>query len=156
MRIVPVEKEDLAMVKELLTKAGLPLAGVEENFANFLKLMVDGELAAVAGLEIHGRAGLLRSVAVAPAYRSSGLGQGITRAMINRARELGLQELYLLTQTAADFFPRFGFKRIDRSAVDPAVQQSVEFKSACPVSAVCMRLKLGAGKGMPGSATAGV
>lgn len=142
MRIVPVEKEDLAMVKELLTEVKLPLEGVEENLINFLKLMIDGKLAAVAGLEIYGQAGLLRSVAVAPEYRKSGLGQGITRAMINRARELGLRELYLLTQTAADYFPRFGFKRIDRSEVDPAVQQSVEFKSACPVSAICMRLKL--------------
>lgn len=142
MRIVPVEKDDLQMVKELLSKVGLPLAGVEEHFHNFLKLMVDGELVAVAGLEVYGRCGLLRSVAVAPAYQHSGLGQGLTRAMINKARELGLTDLYLLTQTASEFFPRFGFRRIERSAVHPAVQQSLEFRGACPVSAVCMHLKL--------------
>ncbi|MDI3538047.1 MAG: hypothetical protein PWP12_371 [Bacillota bacterium] len=142
MRIVPVEKEDLPMVKALLAEVNLPLEGVEENFFNFLKLVMDGELAAVAGLEVYGKCGLLRSVAVAPAYQHSGLGRGITRAMINRARELGLTEIYLLTQTASDFFTRFGFKPIDRSAVDPAVRQSAEFKSACPASAVCMRLKL--------------
>lgn len=130
------------MVKALLAEVNLPLEGVEENFSNFLKLVVDGELAAVAGLEVYGKCGLLRSVAVAPAYQHSGLGQGITRAVINRARELGLTEVYLLTQTASDFFTRFGFKPIDRNAVDPAVRQSVEFKSACPASAVCMRLKL--------------
>ncbi|MDK2784313.1 MAG: hypothetical protein PWQ41_1604 [Bacillota bacterium] len=142
MRIVPVEKEDLPMVKALLAEVNLPLEGLEEHFANFLKLVVDGELAAVAGLEVYGKCGLLRSVAVAPAYQRSGLGQGITRAAINRARELGLTEVYLLTETASDFFTRFGFKPVERSAVDPAVRQSVEFKSACQASAVCMRLKL--------------
>ena len=103
MRIVPVEKEDLPMVKALLAEVNLPLEGVEENFFNFLKLVMDGELAAVAGLEVYGKCGLLRSVAVAPAYQHSGLGRGITRAMINRARELGLTEIYLLTRQLLTF-----------------------------------------------------
>ena len=31
---------------------------------------------------------------------------------------------------------------VERSAVDPAVQQSVEFSTACPVSAQAMLLEL--------------
>jgi hypothetical protein len=43
--------------------------------------------------------------------------------------------VYLLTKTASGFFPRFGFHPTHRAAVDSAVQQSVEFTSACPDSA---------------------
>ena len=42
--------------------------------------------------------------------------------------------VYLLTETASGFFPRFGFHPTHRAAVDLAVQQSVEFTSACPAS----------------------
>jgi len=50
--------------------------------------------------------------------------------------------LYLLTTTAADFFPRCGFRRIARADVAPAVQQSVEFTTACPSSALVMARQL--------------
>ena len=43
--------------------------------------------------------------------------------------------VYLLTETANGFFPRFGFHPTQRAAVDSAVQQLVEFTSACPASA---------------------
>ncbi|NMA55408.1 MAG: GNAT family N-acetyltransferase, partial [Firmicutes bacterium] len=104
MRIVPVEDKDLPSVKKLLKGAGLSEAGVEDQFENFLKLILDGELAAVAGLEIYDHAGLVRSVAVAEEYRHSGLGRGLIRAMINKARSAGIETLYLVTDTAADYF----------------------------------------------------
>ncbi len=62
--------------------------------------------------------------------------------MLAAAANRGVQQVYLLTETAADFFPRFGFQPIARSAVDPAVQTSIEFTSACPASAVAMVVML--------------
>ena len=53
-----------------------------------------------------------------------------------------IKSVYLLTETAGGFFPRFGFRAIPRDAVDPAVQRSVELTSACPASALVMRLEL--------------
>ena len=47
--------------------------------------------------------------------------------------------VYLLTTTADGFFPRFGFSRITRDDVPDSVKGSVEFRSACPASAVVMR-----------------
>ncbi len=69
-----------------MEEVNLSLAGIEEHFQHFLKLMVDGELVAVAGLELYSTIGLLRSIAVIPEYRHSGLGRGLIRAMINKAR----------------------------------------------------------------------
>jgi amino-acid N-acetyltransferase len=94
-------------------------------------------------LELYGDAALLRSVAVAPEQRGQGLGQQLTQAALDLARQHGVRQVYLLTETAADFFPRFGFRPIARADVTPAVQRSVEFTSACPQSALVMGASLG-------------
>lgn len=142
MRIVPVEGKDLSLVKKLLENVGLSWAGIEDQFEHFLKLMLDGELVAVAGLEVYDHVGLMRSVAVAQEYRHSGLGRGLTRAMINKARSMGLERLYLLTETASDYFYRFGFRPIDRSEVYAPVLGSEQFRTVCSSNAVSMYLKL--------------
>ena len=48
--------------------------------------------------------------------RERGLGQRLTRDALNLAREYGVKALYLLTETAAGFFSRSGFKLIERLA----------------------------------------
>ena len=60
-------------------------------------------------------------------------------ASLSHARERGLGAVYLLTTTAEGYFPRFGFARITREEVPDPVQASVEFREACPASAVVMR-----------------
>ena len=95
-----------------------------------------------AALEVYGGAALLRSVAVEPAHRGCGLGIALTRAALDLAREQGVREVYLLTETAADFFARLGFSRIPRAQAEPAVGRSLEFTTVCPASAVCMVLSL--------------
>lgn len=141
MKIVPVEEQDLPQVKRLLEEANLSCAGIEQHFEHFLKLILDGDLVAVAGLEVYDTTGLLRSVAVMPEYRHSGLGRGLTKAVINKARSLGLTDLYLSTETAADYFYRFGFRTIDRQEVCSALQQSEGLRSLCWESAVFMHMK---------------
>ena len=54
----------------------------------------------------------------------------------------GVTRVFLLTTTAATFFPRFGFREVARADVDAAVRDSVEFTTACPASAVAMRADL--------------
>jgi len=93
---------------------------------------------ACAALELYGDAALLRSVAVSPDHRGEGLGQKVTQGALALARHQGVRRIYLLTETADRFFPRLGFRRITRHQVEPAVRQSVEFRSACPESAVVM------------------
>jgi amino-acid N-acetyltransferase len=56
--------------------------------------------------------------------------------------EHGLQEVYLLTETAAEYFLRFGFQLIERSSVSPELHQAVEWTSASPASAYVMVLHL--------------
>lgn len=98
-----------------------------------------------AALELYGPAALLRSVAVRRDLRGTGLGRRLTEAALGLSRELGIEETYLLTETADRFFPRFGFRLVPRSEVPASVQRSVEFTSACPASARAMVLYLRAG-----------
>ena len=47
-------------------------------------------------------------------------------------------KVFLVTTTAAYWFTRFGFRRIDRDSVPGSILQSVEFQGACPTTAVIM------------------
>ena len=53
-----------------------------------------------------------------------------------------VRELFLLTQTGERFFAQQGFRVINRQAVPQGIQQSEEFRSLCPSSAVCMAKSL--------------
>jgi amino-acid N-acetyltransferase len=70
------------------------------------------------------------------------IGRDLTIAAIDLARINGASTVYLLTTTAEQFFPKFGFERIPRADVPALVQTSVEFTSACPESAAVMRRQL--------------
>jgi amino-acid N-acetyltransferase len=107
------------------------------------------EVVGSAALEVYADGALLRSVAVDPSCRDTGLGHRLTACAIERAEQHALPAVYLLTTTADAYFPRFGFERIDRADVPASVQASVEFQGACPASATVMRKWLGA----PGAAS---
>jgi amino-acid N-acetyltransferase len=47
------------------------------------------------------------------------MGRALTEAAIRLARQLATPAVYLLTNTAAEFFPRFGFEQITRAEVPP-------------------------------------
>jgi amino-acid N-acetyltransferase len=133
---------ELPAVLALLERAGLPPDGLRDHMPTMLVARDATSIVGNAALELYGNAALLRSVAVDQAWRGHGVGQQLTRAALDLARQHGVDTVYLLTETATDFFPRFGFQPIARAAVAPAVQQSVEFRSACPVSAAVLALDL--------------
>ena len=146
MKTITIEAarpSDLPAVLALLERSGLPQEGLADHLPTTL-LARDGDaVVGSAALEILGRAALLRSVAVDSALRRHGLGQRLTRAALDLARQRGVATVYLLTETAGDFFARFGFHPTERAAVEPAVQLSVEFTSACPASAQVLVASLG-------------
>jgi amino-acid N-acetyltransferase len=142
-RVRPAVVGDLAGVLGLLAEAGLPLAGVEGCWPTAVCAFSPppaNKLLAHAALELHPPYALLRSVVVAPAARGQGVGQAVVAAALQRAE--GITAVYLLTETASDFFPRFGFVPVAREDVPTAVVQTHEFSTACPTSALVMRLTL--------------
>lgn len=134
----PARPEDLAPVLALLRDSDLPIEGVGDAFDRFVVASAEGEIVGVAGLEVYGSAGLLRSVAVAGGWRGRGLGGALTEEVMRAAGRAGVEEVYLLTETAEDFFPRHGFRRIPREDAAASVQASVEFARLCPSSSAVM------------------
>jgi amino-acid N-acetyltransferase len=124
----------------LLEAAGLPTAGVPRALDDFLVADTGDGLAGAIGLERYGSGALLRSAVVRPAHQGTGIGAALVRAVLDRARDGGLREIFLLTTTAERWFPRFGFTPIAREQVPDAVRASVEFRDACPASAAVMRV----------------
>lgn len=138
----PATRADLPAVEHLLRTLDLPTAGVAEWVERFWIADHGGKAVGVVGLEQYGDEALLRSVAVDPSWRSAGLGRALVDAALRAARTAGAREMYLLTTTAERYFARLGFVQIARDDVPGAVQQSVEFREACPASAVVMRTEL--------------
>jgi len=134
----PATPDDFAAVSDLLAAAKLPLAGVPEWFGEFVVAETGGRRVGAAGLERHGEVGLLRSVVVDPAFRGTGLGASLTGEILAQARRERLKSVYLLTTTAAGYFPRLGFRRVERAALPAALNDSEELRGACPETAVAM------------------
>jgi amino-acid N-acetyltransferase len=146
MQIRPATSDDLPAVSRLLQAATLPLDGIEEQWGpGYAVAEEDGRVVAAAGIERYGRFGLLRSVVTAPASRGQGMANALVRNRLAWATTEGLEGVYLLTTTAADYFPRLGFERVERDTLPIEIRDSREFASVCPGSAVAMRLALPAG-----------
>lgn len=94
------------------------------------------------GLEIYETEALLRSVVLANDKRGLGFGKHIMDHVNKIANQHHIQRMYLLTTTAADYFERFGFEKIDRQNVPRQIGNTVEFRTFCPDSATCMQLNV--------------
>jgi amino-acid N-acetyltransferase len=130
--------EELPQLAALLKENRLPLAGLEDHLEAAIVARKDGDVVGSAILEIYGREALLRSVAVDSRLRGRGLGIRLAEGALALARQRGVERVFLLTETAAQFFPKLGFRVIYRSDVPQSVRQSAEFQGACPASAVAM------------------
>lgn len=133
---------DLPEIERLLAAAGLPLDGVREAFQTGFVAEHNGRIVGAAALECYDDGALLRSVVVEASARGTGVGRRLTATAVERARTLKLPAVYLLTTTAAAFFPRLGFEMTTREAVPPSIRRSIEFQSACPSSANVFTLRL--------------
>ncbi len=136
------QARELPAVLDLLKQSRLPDVGLAQHTGSLL-VAVDGDrVVGCAALELYRRAALLRSVAVAEAHRGRCLGQRLTRAALEMGQARGVRSVYLLTETAAEFFQRLGFRPVARDQAEADVGASAEFQGACPASATCMVLAL--------------
>lgn len=130
-------------ITALLHASGLPTADLSLPALAHFRVSRDGErIVAVAGLQAIGHAGLLRSVAVTPALRGTGLATRLIAALEAEATRMKLTTLYLLTNTAEAFFARRGYTRLPRQTAPAALKDTAAFTQLCPETAICMQKKL--------------
>lgn len=140
MRLRRVEPDELAAAEQLLASNGLPTEDLRDValFAG----VVDSAWVGVCGLERVGSNALLRSVAIKQTAQGQGYGSALVRQLVAHAREQGIEDIYLLTTTAADFFASLGFSVMNRERVPSGITSTREFKELCPRTAACLHMRL--------------
>jgi len=137
----PMGVSDIVAVKNLLRAVGLPTDGIGGEFAaGYVLAERNGAVVGVAGVEVYGRSGLLRSVAVEPSQRGLGLGRLLVEDRLHWAAANCLRTVYLLTTTG--FFSKLEFATIERAELATEVKASEEFSRICPETATAMVRRL--------------
>lgn len=129
---------DGAAIRALLAANSLPTSDLEAARPRFVVACMDQQVIGTGALQTFGSVALLRSIAVEPHLRGAGVGRAIVSELERIARLNEISRLILLTQTAKTFFEAQGYTAVERASVPAAVQESEEFRSLCPASALCM------------------
>jgi amino-acid N-acetyltransferase len=134
--------QDEPAIRALLAAAALPVDDVAVGAQEYVVAREGGALVGCVGLEPRGDDALLRSFAVVPARRGGGLGTRLFERVVERARERGIATAYVLTTTAERFCLAHGFERISRAEVPARIAATSQFRTLCPTTAACFRLRV--------------
>lgn len=81
----------------------------------------DGPLLGLAALHVFWEdLGEIRSLLVVPSHQGQGIGRRLVLSCLDEARELGLRQVFVLTDRV-DFFQRFGFQIFPREKLHPRI-----------------------------------
>ena len=137
-------KDNEAEIRRLLAENDLHHEDITLPMLTHFLLGSDGpRLVGVVGLEIKSHSALLRSLAVDSKFRNRGIATNLIRRIEDHAKSLKIETLYLLTMTAEQFFNKHGFQSAHRESAPADIQETAEFQSLCPASAVCMIKHIG-------------
>lgn len=145
LKIEGAKNRDYDAVVTLLEKTDLPPDEIELHMGNFLVIRHPEAdrgselLVGSVGLEIYEDSALLRSLAVHPDFQGTGLGSRLVDRIIEGAKGKGISRLFLLTDTAEEFFKKRGFAVVTRDKVPYDMKQSIEFTTLCTSSPSMMR-----------------
>ncbi|MBC6492775.1 arsenic resistance N-acetyltransferase ArsN2 [Flavihumibacter stibioxidans] len=141
-KIRPALPEDFLPVCALLESEKLPTADLRKDMAEFFLAVIDGKPVGSIGLDKYGSDALLRSMVVEGSQRSKGIASALVSQLESHSRFLNVSTLYLVTNTAENYFSRKGFVPINRNQLPSTVAASAEFNGLCPVTATIMRKSL--------------
>lgn len=136
------EPGDEKQIEILLSASDLPFGDIREHLSHFVTARNETELIGCVGLEVHGKYGLLRSLAVLETYRGNGIASILFNRLHEHAQRSGIQEMYLLTTTAVSFFSKRGFYAMDREEAPNEIKKTKQFSSLCPSSSTLMKYSL--------------
>jgi N-acetylglutamate synthase-like GNAT family acetyltransferase len=104
------QTRDLALVREMLSRAAMITDGIEWPAACYLLAYFGTQPAGVIGVEPKIDAALIRSLYVVDAMRRRGIGSALVAAARKAAHTRGARHLYLFGAEAGDFFSALGFQ----------------------------------------------
>jgi len=125
-------------VRPLLLGADLPASDLADPLEHFFGCGAVDDPDGIVGLELFDGEALLRSLVVRDSARTRGCGSALVAAAEEHARHAAVERIWLLTETAEEFFRRRGYRKAERIVAPPAIRQTSEFSALCPASAVLM------------------
>ncbi|HEX5062117.1 MAG TPA: UDP-N-acetylmuramate--L-alanine ligase [Kofleriaceae bacterium] len=140
----PAHLGDMAAVRALLGRVGLAEEPArDEQFPSFYVLTNEQGMVGSVALDVMGDDAVLRALAVDEECRGAGYGWMLADMAVSQARWRGVRRIYLLTESASDFFAaKFGFRVVDRSTLSKQVAASETFTAPKGAGLVAMRLDL--------------
>jgi N-acetylglutamate synthase-like GNAT family acetyltransferase len=106
------QTRDLGVVRAMLERATMLTDGLDVPSSCYLLAYIGDEPVGVVGIEPRLDAALIRSLYVADAMRSQGIGAKLVMAARKAAHTRGARHLYLFSTEAGDFFRRLGFEQV--------------------------------------------
>ena len=141
MNIVPASQNSFSAAIALLKKNNLPTEDLDPSKQMFVVEEGDEVIATVA-IEYDYNDALLRSLSVSKEKRNSGIGAELVEFIEDYVKKQGVQNIYLLTTTAADFFSKKGYKIIDRNTIPEFIKNTSEYSVLCASSSTVMKKEL--------------
>ena len=142
MNIVPASQNSFSAAIALLKRNDLPTEDITPGTQLFVVEEKDEVIATVA-VEYDYNDALLRSLSVSESKRGAGVGAELVCFIEDYVRKQGVENIYLLTTTAADFFLKRGYRLIDRSNVPEFIRQTEEYSIICSSSSTLMKKHIG-------------
>ena len=142
MNIVKATDQRRDGILNLLQSQKLPSEDLPFFLNDFYIALEEDKLIGVIGMERYSHYGLLRSMAVHPDYRNKHIAETLLLRLEKKAVSSGITAMFLLTETAANYFERKGYDTITRDDVPNDLMGSPEFSHVCPVSATVMKKQL--------------
>ena len=137
--IAKATNEQRQEIISMLQAENLPVEDLPVVLDNFFVAMEGGKLVGAIGLELYGNYGLLRSMVVGKAHRNRNIASQLLQVLEQYAKDKGSNAIYLLTETASQYFERKNYRQVSREDVPNELQGSSEFSHVCPVTAVVMK-----------------
>ena len=138
----PATGPDLPQIASLLHAGGLIAGAARERVGRTVVADLDRIPIATASWEPVEGATLLRSVAIAPEHRRTGVGTLVVAAALRRIHESGARDVFLVTENAEGFFASCGFRTIPHEELPDSLADHPQVSRECPASAPTMRLTL--------------
>lgn len=138
VRLRNAEQRDIPLIQSWLQQNHLPDSDVLDILDGLFLMQHQNVDIGLGGIELYPPYGLLRSVVIAEPFRGKGYGKLLCFLLMEHATAHKIHTLFLLTETAPDFFASLGFEQIERQTAPPALQNTTEFSHLCPSSATCM------------------
>src|SRR3954468_25080230 len=100
----PAHREDMAAVRRVLAVTSLEEPARDEQHGSFFVLRNEDGTVGCVSLEVLGDDAILRALAVDSKFRGAGYGWMLADMAVSQARWRGVRRIYLLTDTASEFF----------------------------------------------------